>query len=441
MKKTFKKKIPDEPTGKTKDTSEGTGLKPGVLDMSKDDSSDSNNDSWGDSEDESDDDHDEDNNDDKDDNDDDDVNDNDSDYEEEEQDEEYVFSLEKDKSDEEEKMFEEEDDDVVKDLYGDLNITQGLRDTDLTNAQQGGEDQLNASHESAAKLFHLIFTRKLLNLDDLSLDINSLMNTSTIPFRPPPINPSSHPTTIPQQRTPDSTTTTTYPATTFPEIPNFASLFQFNQRVYALDTKVSEFNQTSQVVEAVSSILSIVDNYLAFKLKEEVNVAVRLQSNKLKEEAKAENQEFINQVDSTMKQIIKEQVKAQVSKIMLQIEKYIIESLGAKVLVRPTNQHQTSYAVAALLSKFKLKKILIDKMETNKLINKSDIQKNLYNALIKAYNPDKDIFTLYSGVVTLKRGRDDQDKDEDPSTGSDRWMKRRKSSKDAEPSKGSKSKE
>ncbi|GJT53243.1 hypothetical protein Tco_0988297 [Tanacetum coccineum] len=41
---------------------------------------------------------------------------------------------------------------------------------------------------------------------------------------------------------------------------------------------------------------------------------------KLKEEAEAENQEFFNQVDSTMKTIIKEQVKAQVSKIMPQIE-------------------------------------------------------------------------------------------------------------------------
>nr|GEU67756.1 integrase, catalytic region, zinc finger, CCHC-type, peptidase aspartic, catalytic [Tanacetum cinerariifolium] len=56
-------------------------------------------------------------------------------------------------------------------------------------------------------------------------------------------------------------------------------------------------------------IEGIVDNYLASKLKEEVNVAVRLQSNKLKQEAEAENQEFINQVDLTMKKIIKKQVK------------------------------------------------------------------------------------------------------------------------------------
>ncbi|GJZ02876.1 hypothetical protein Tco_0520837 [Tanacetum coccineum] len=206
----------------------------------------------------------------------------------------------------------------------------------------------------------------------------------------------------------------------------------FDQRVSALETKMSEFNQTSQYAEAVSSILGIVDQHLASKMKEAVDVAVRLQSNKLKEEAKAENQEFFNQVDSTIKAIIKEHMKAQVSKIMPQIEKYVTESLRAEVLVRSTNQPQTSYAVATSLSEFELKKILIDKMETNKSINRSDIQKNLYNVLFEAYNTDKDIITSYGDVVTLKRGRDDQDKDEDPSTGSDLGTKEESKSTQAE---------
>nr|GEV18601.1 hypothetical protein [Tanacetum cinerariifolium] len=73
-----------------------------------------------------------------------------------------------------------------------------------------------------------------------------------------------------------------------------------------------------------------------------------------------------------MKKIIKEQVKAQVSKIMPQIKNCVTESLGAEVLVRSTNQSQTSYAVETSLSEFKLKKILIDKMETNESINRLD---------------------------------------------------------------------
>ncbi|GKG24492.1 hypothetical protein Tco_0395120, partial [Tanacetum coccineum] len=70
---------------------------------------------------------------------------------------------------------------------------------------------------------------------------------------------------------------------------------------------MSEFKQTNQFADAVSSIPDIVDNYLASKMKETIGVAVQLQINKLIEEAQADNQEFLNQVDSTMKKIIKEQ--------------------------------------------------------------------------------------------------------------------------------------
>ncbi|GJX15355.1 retrovirus-related pol polyprotein from transposon TNT 1-94 [Tanacetum coccineum] len=393
----FESEVPDEQTGKTKDTSKGTGVKPGVPNMSKEDSPHNDDDSWGNSKDENDDFNDKDDDGGNDDNsggNDDGDNDaqgseqTDSDndenpsftlkyYEEEEHDEEYVFTPKKDKSDDEEKMYEEEDDDVVKELYGDLNITQGLKDTDMTNAEQGREDLQNASHESGfvqeeddghvtlttvhdktegtmqSSSVSSDFTSKLLNLDNTGPDVNeiaSLMNTSTVPPSPPPVNPSSHLTTTPQQQTPDSTTTTTNPTITLPEIPNFASLFRFEQRVSALETKLSEFNQTSQFAEVVSLIPGIVDQYLASKMKEAVD---------------------------------------------------------------------TSYAVAASLSEFELKKIPIDKIKTNKSINRSDIQKNLYNALVEAYNSDKDIITSYVDVVTLKRGRDDQDKDEDPSVGSD----------------------
>ncbi|GJV28394.1 hypothetical protein Tco_1384842 [Tanacetum coccineum] len=115
---------------------------------------------------------------------------------------------------------------------------------------------------------------------------------------------------------------------------------------------------------------------------------------------------------------------------MPKVKKYVTESLGAEVLARSSNQPHTSYAAAASLSEFELKKILIDKYEENKSINRSDIQKNLYNTLIESYNSDKDLFALYGDVVTLKRGRDDQDKYEQPSAGSTRGTKRRRSGKE-----------
>nr|GEW15391.1 hypothetical protein [Tanacetum cinerariifolium] len=107
-------------------------------------------------------------------------------------------------------------------------------------------------------------------------------------------------------------------------IPNHLSptfnLYNKHQ-VSALETEMSEYKQTNQFIKVVSSISSIVNNYLTSKMKEAVDVAVQLQTNKLREEAQAENQEFLNSVDSTMKIIIKEQVQAQVSKIMPKIEK------------------------------------------------------------------------------------------------------------------------
>nr|GEV26015.1 hypothetical protein [Tanacetum cinerariifolium] len=47
----------------------------------------------------------------------------------------------------------------------------------------------------------------------------------------------------------------------------------------------------------------------------------------------------------------------------------------------------------------------------------------------------------YGKVYYLKRDREDKDKDEDPLAGSDQGLKKRKTSKDAAPPKGSKLKE
>nr|GEX77189.1 retrovirus-related Pol polyprotein from transposon TNT 1-94 [Tanacetum cinerariifolium] len=87
---------------------------------------------------------------------------------------------------------------------------------------------------------------------------------------------------------------------------------------------------------------------------------------------------------------------------------------------------ENSYAVAADLSKMELKKILIEKMEGNKCIQRSDEQRNLYKALVDSYESDKIILDTYGETVTLKRGRDDdEDKDEEPFAGPDQGTKRR----------------
>ncbi|GJX28003.1 hypothetical protein Tco_0236082 [Tanacetum coccineum] len=111
------------------------------------------------------------------------------------------------------------------------------------------------------------------------------------------------------------------------------------------DTDFSELKQTNQFAAGVSSIPGIIDAYLANKMSEAFKTA--------------------------------------------KIKKTVNEQLKAKVLTRSSNESKTSHTVAANLSELELKKILIDKMESNKSIHRSDEQKNLYKALVDAYKRSK----------------------------------------------------
>ncbi|GKE79903.1 hypothetical protein Tco_1549903, partial [Tanacetum coccineum] len=298
-----KKKAPVKATrGKSLNASssginEGTGTKPGVLDVSKYDS-ERNKDSWGNSDDEDydddedidDGDEDDDGNDDDDDDDDDDdgtesertesdkikipdlnkSNSKEHDEEEEEYDDE--FNVE-----EEENMDEEEDDDVTKELYKDVNVNLGNKDAETIEAEHGGADQHNVSHGSGFKqeeedahvtltIVHDMtegpmqsysvssnFTSKLLNLENPSLDVNeiaSLMNTATIPPPPPSINP------LQTQATQTPTPTTSETTTSFPALPDFSFIFKFNDKVTKLETDLSEMKQVDQYAQAISFIPS-----------------------------------------------------------------------------------------------------------------------------------------------------------------------------------------
>nr|GEW94252.1 hypothetical protein [Tanacetum cinerariifolium] len=95
----------------------------------------------------------------------------------------------------------------------------------------------------------------------------------------------------------------------------------------------------------------------------------------------------------------------------------------------------------ASLTGFELKKILLDKIQKIKSYRGAQEHKDLYDALVKSCKIDKDLFESYGKVYSLKRDREDKDKDDDPPAGSDQGLKKQKTSKDAKPSRGSKSKE
>ncbi|GJR64896.1 hypothetical protein Tco_0010961 [Tanacetum coccineum] len=168
----------------------------------------------------------------------------------------------------------------------------------------------------------------------------------------------------------------------------------------------SHTSNYSNLLPTRSSQLCIVDAYLANKMHKAVKTAVQLQSDRLRDEAQAENKDFINKLDNNIKKIIKdqdkEQVKAQVSKILPKIKKTINEQLKAKVLTRSSNESKTSHA------------------------------KNLYKELVDAYESDKLILDTFGDTVSFKRRRDDEDKDKEPFGRSNQGSKRRRAKKELE---------
>nr|GEX06402.1 hypothetical protein [Tanacetum cinerariifolium] len=161
----------------------------------------------------------------------------------------------------------------------------------------------------------------------------------TAPTFPPPSIP-----IMSQVQQASAPTPTTTPSTFLPDLPNFGSLF----------------------------------GYIDHQMNEAVKVAVQLQSDRLRDEAQAENEDLINKLDENIQKIIKEQ------------------------------------------------------MESNKSIYRSDEQRNLYKALVDAYECDKIILDTYRDRVMLKRRRDDADKYEEPSARSDWGSKRRREGKEPE---------
>nr|GEX16723.1 hypothetical protein [Tanacetum cinerariifolium] len=122
------------------------------------------------------------------------------------------------------------------------------------------------------------------------------------------------------------------------------------------------------------------------------------------------------------------------------IKKMIRELLNQVNLAMTSSQPQSTYEAAPTLTEFELNKILIDKMNSSESYLTAPEHQECYDGLIKSYNLNKDFFSSYD-VYSLKHSRDEKDKDEGPSAGSDRGLKKRKTSKDAEPTTSPKTKD
>ncbi|GJZ87353.1 hypothetical protein Tco_0658963 [Tanacetum coccineum] len=281
------------------------------------------------------------------------------------------------------------EEDEANELYKDVNVNLEGRDTMMMDAPLPNVQATQETEDT-----HVILTAPI-----IPEGIDSIFNTKATSLVDVPVTTIAKPplvfvTTLPPPPSPFIThmqqtpfpIPTTAPSTSLQDLLNFGSLFRFDHRLKTLETEFFEFKQMNQFAETVSSIPGIIDAYLANKMNEDVKTVVQLQSDKLRNEAQTKNEDFLNKLDENIKKIIKDQVKEK-------IEKTINEQLEAEVMTRSTIESKTSIAIAANQSELELKKILIEKMESNK---------------------------------------DDEDKDEEPSAGSNRGSKRRRAGKEPE---------
>ncbi|GJR52727.1 hypothetical protein Tco_1403248 [Tanacetum coccineum] len=228
--------------------------------------------------------------------------------------------------------------------------------------------------------------------------------------------------------TPTPVPTTEPMTSSIPDLLDFASLFGFDQRVSALEQDLSQVKQVDYSAQILAQILAIMDEHLSTRIGFATQIALQSYTAEFEKKAQAKKVKYIDIIKKSVKEIIKD-------------ENTINESLENVVLDKSSSQPQSTYEAATSLAKFELKKILLDKLEKSKLYQVAEQYKDLYDALVKSYQLDKDLFDSYGKSYSLKRVHEDKDKVEDPLVRSDQWLKKRKTSKDVEPSRGSKSKE
>ncbi|GKA99341.1 hypothetical protein Tco_0827278 [Tanacetum coccineum] len=253
------------------------------------------------------------------------------------------------KSDEDATYVEDQENEAVKDTNANLEgrddvmtnvilpqvqATQEIEDTYVTLTPVNPDGQQQSSSVSSGFVSNMLNLNQDTDVDAIFgqhaegtalIDIHVTAIAEPSFFAPTNRPPKPNPLFIQLQQPPILTPATT-PSSSLQNLPDFGSLFGFDYRLKALEDNFSELRQTNQYAEALSSIPGIVDQYLANKMQEAVDVAVQL---------------------------------------------------------------------------------------------KSDIQRQLYKALVDAYEANKILLDTYGDTVTIKRPRDGADDDQEPSAGTD----------------------
>ncbi|GJW70290.1 hypothetical protein Tco_0127207 [Tanacetum coccineum] len=229
-----------------------------------------------------------------------------------------------------------------------------------TDAEIVSPMDVHVHHEVPSQQTPTLLTVPISVIFNSSPVFSTVIPQSLPSFTPPPQQSPS---------TPPPTTESINPPST---LPDFASIFQFNNRVTALEKEVAELKKDPMHTQ----VTALVDIYRDTRLGET-------------------REEFLNFLSVSLTARITEQVKNQLPHILPK-------------------------EAAATITEFELKKILIDKIDKSESYLAGPEHRECYEGLKKSYDLDMTIFSTYGKVYSFKRSRKDKDKDEDPSARSDR---------------------
>ncbi|GJR32076.1 hypothetical protein Tco_1108308 [Tanacetum coccineum] len=292
---------------------------------------------------------------------------------------------------------DEEMDYTTSQLYDDVDIRLNeLVDSDKGFVQEEGTDATMTNVQQGNENPEIVQV-----IEDAHVTLSTVPQKTEVLYSLPSSHNHYHPSLL-QQNQSNSSPQNNYTEATNASITllDFASVFQLNNIVTTLEKEIAELKKDPMYTQ----VTALVDDHLDARLG-------------------VTRDEFMSFLSTSLTSRITEQVQNQLPQILRE----------------ESSQPQSLYEAAATLTKFKLKKILIDKIDKSESYLAAPEHRKCYEGLKKSYDLDKTILSTYGKVYSLKRSRKDNDKD--PSTRSDRGLKKRKTSKDAAPATCPKAKE
>ncbi|GJV52454.1 hypothetical protein Tco_1448195 [Tanacetum coccineum] len=221
------------------------------------------------------------------------------------------------KSDEDATDEKDQGNEAVKDTNTDLDgrdkVMTDVEDTHVTLTPVNPDGQQQSSSVSSGFVSNMLNPNQDTGVDDIfrqHTEATSLIDTSVTAIMEPSFTaqinrpPTPHPIVVQTQQPPIMTPATTT-SSLLQNLPNFASLFGFDHRLKALEVNFSELKQTNQYAEALSSIPSTVDQYLAHKMQEAVERAVATNDDRIlrRDIVLCKSSQFHETIDDGMKKI------------------------------------------------------------------------------------------------------------------------------------------